>query len=368
MPLPPLCEVGESFAEIAPDYRRRLAAELYGDIPAPPDTLRYECKPLPTSGAQRLTLSMGLPAGVFEVDTALWLPQGDGPFPLICGLDFVGPAGLLFDDEFPLDPDAVIVARPEFGSPDGVLRDTLRGTSAPNWPVSLLTAQGYAVMVSCYGSWVPDQAEACKKAGLMPLIEGETGAISLWAWAIQRMVDVAETLDDIDSGRITVAGHSRLGKAALWASAEDARILTVFASSSGAAGAAPACHGVGETLVELHDRFPHWLRPGWEARGLTTDQHALIALSCPGSVYLAAAEDDLWADPLGSYAALVVASSVWPDIDAGAWPQPEAIWRPGARVANGHLGYHLRAGGHALLPYDWHLFLEFLSGQAPSMG
>lgn len=352
--LPPLTERAEMLGA--------LASGLYGPMPSPPADMTLDRTPLPTSRAERLVLTLTLPRGTVSVDAALWLPDGPGPFPVIVGLDFIGPAGILPDRDFPLDPRAVIVTRPEFGGHDGTLTDSLRGTSAINWPVSLLTAQGYAVLISCYGSWVPDHRGIWDQRGVAPRIAETCGAITLWAWALARLIDAASRVPQIDAARVAVAGHSRLGKAALWAAANDDRISAVLASSSGAAGAAPARHPVGETLEQLRGRFPHWLlRPGSGGRP-ATDQHALLALAHPAAVYLAGAEDDLWADPLGSYLALVAASAAWADAPED-WPDPQALWHPGARVVRGALGFHLRAGGHALLPHDWHGFLEFLRGQ-----
>lgn len=361
--LPDPCRTGERFDDVAPALRQRFADGMYGRFPEPPGAIHMDIAAMPTSGGERLTLTMALPKGKFEVDAALWRPKGGGGRPLICGLDFIGPAGVMADRDFPLDPAARIVERPEFGAPDGFLRDTLRGTSATNWPVSFLNSRGYAVLLSGYGSWVPDHPGSSQDTGLFPMFGATTGAISGWAWAISRLIDVAEMLPDIDATRISVAGHSRLGKAALWASANDPRISAVFASSSGAAGAGPASHPVGETLSQLVQRFPHWLAAHAKTNPAELDQHGLLALSCPRKVYLSGAEDDLWADPVGSYVALVAASSVWPGGAFTPWPAPEQVWSTGARVTNGPMGFHMRGGGHALLPYDWQGFLDFLEGR-----
>ena len=114
------------------------------------------------------------------------------------------------------------------------------------------------------------------------------------------------------------------------------------------------------TLAQLQDRFPHWLRPGAQ-RPPDLDQHALLALASPRAVYLAAAEDDLWADPMGSYMALVAASRAWLGADGSIWPDPAQVWTSKRQITNGPLGFHLRTGGHALLPYDWRQFLAFLA-------
>ena len=61
---------------------------------------------------------------------------------------------------------------------------------------------------------------------------GETGKISLWAWAAMRIMDYLQTRDDIDLANIGVVGHSRLGKTALWTAANDERFRFVHLFAS----------------------------------------------------------------------------------------------------------------------------------------
>ena len=341
-------------------WRKELSDTIYGPLPSAPAELEVEVIPLAGSPAQRIeiTTRSANDARALTVYAALWRSESRGDAPLIAGLGFASPVGILAGPGFPVDTRARIHCRPELDVENGRLHDVLRGTEAHRWPVEMLTARGYAVMVSCYGSWAPDDPDEFKWHGACPFAGLDTGAISLWAWAIQRLLDAAERLGGLDMEKVAVAGHSRLGKAALWAAANDTRIGAVLANNSGCAGAAPAGHAIGETLAQMAAAFPHWIKPKRHANSL--DQHHLLACTAPRKVYVASAEQDLWADPASTYLALVAASEAWPE--SCSWPSVEAMWAGERQTLHAALGHHLRPGGHELLPYDWQRFLDFLDG------
>src|SRR5690606_19138476 len=117
----------------------------------------------------------------------------EGPVPVIVALGFVGPAGILFCDAYPLDPLAVVTAPPPVGVLDGRLGEQVRGSLGYRFPVPLIGRAGYALILSCYGSWVPDDPARWRAHGLWPLLglddaDEPPGALALWAWAYQRLV------------------------------------------------------------------------------------------------------------------------------------------------------------------------------------
>lgn len=326
-----------------------FATALYGPVPPPPAALgiaRMPCGP-----AERISLHIQTETGRGEFDLLLWLP-GDraGAVPLIAALDFVGPFGLP-DLPFPPDPRAIICAPRDLGGEAQNLGPTLRGVTGHRWPIADLHEAGFGLLLGCYGSFVPDDPLAWTEAGLKPLLGQGAGAITLWAWALHRLLDVAEALPE--AGPVVLAGHSRLGKAALWAGATDPRVAGVFANASGCAGAAPAAHRVGETLPQLTDRYPHWLRDGAAVPdGL--DQHHLLAAIAPRPLVLTGARDDIWADPVGSYLALCAASG------SRDWPEAAEMWSRGGTIRRGTMCHGLRDGGHDLTAADWAVALPFL--------
>jgi hypothetical protein len=179
-------------------------------------------------------------------------------------------------------------------------------------------------------------------------------------------MDYFETDRRVDATRVAVVGHSRGGKAALWAGAEDERFAITIANESGEGGAALTRRVFGETLARITTSFPHWFAGRYKdfagrVEALPIDQHMLLSLIAPRAVYVASADEDLWADPRGEFLSQVHASPVfalWGDAPMRADEMPP-LNRP---LIRGGRGYHVRNGVHNLTPYDWDRFIEFADG------
>ena len=253
--------------------------------------------------------------------------------------------------------------------------DPTRKEKSGFWPAEQLIARGYGIAALQVADLAPDDAKRFRD-GAIALFEGAGGgvadgarpgnawaALAAWAWGASRALDYFESDRRVDARRVAVVGHSRGGKAALWAGAEDERIGMIIANESGEGGAALTRRNFGETLARITTSFPHWFAGNYKSfagreASLPVDQHMLVALAAPRPIYVASADEDLWADPRGEFLSQVNASAVYalwgdPPIRADAMPPLE---RP---VIVGRRGYHVRRGTHNLTPYDWDRFADF---------
>src|SRR6185369_11358159 len=188
------------------------------------------------------------------------------------------------------------------------------------------------------------------------------GTIAAWAWGIMRAVDYLHMNPDIDTARIAVVGHSRLGKTALLAGAFDDRIDLIIPLQAGCGGTAPSRGKIGESVEKINTSFPHWFNDEFtkfntQPEKLPFDQNCLVALCAPRPVLFANAQEDTWANPDGQFDVLKAADPVYRLLGAGgldAKTMPELN-----RLVDSKLGYFIRPGKHSMTPTDWQIFRDF---------
>jgi hypothetical protein len=111
-----------------------------------------------------------------------------------------------------------------------------RGTEANQWQVEAVLARGYATATLYNGDLYPDHAHG-RDAGFAGVLgqsmtrqPDDWGAIAIWAWGLSRALDYLETDSELYATQVALHGHSRLGKAALWAAAQDQRFALVISN------------------------------------------------------------------------------------------------------------------------------------------
>ena len=199
-----------------------------------------------------------------------------------------------------------------------------------------------------------------------------TGRIGVWAWCLSRILDWLLTLDELNAAHTAVIGHSRLGKTALWAAANDERFWCAIANDAGFGGDACAKNGHGERVIDFINAGS-W---DWFCENFKNDvgkedfrlydQHFLLALIAPRLLCIGSAAQDRGADPEAQFLSALSASTVWENLGTSGLVTPDRMPTPGESFSDGNIHFHLREGTHFLSRTDWNCYMDFLRNRNPS--
>jgi hypothetical protein len=336
-------------------------SEVYGRRPGRPDALRFEVtkKDEAALGGKARRREVRIHFTSKEngpsMNMLLYLPaKAREPTPAFLGLNFRGNPTVSKDPGITLRKGD---------------KESDRGKSAGRWQADMVVDRGYSLATIWYGDIEPDDKRNAFSQGIHKVYGPANkippdgwGSIAAWGWGLSRALDYFETIDEIDPKRVSVIGHSRLGKTSLWAGAEDERFALVISNNSGCGGAALCRRAFGETVKRINTSFPHWFCDNFNKYNgreadLPVDQHMLIALMAPRPVYVASAVGDRWADPRGEYLSAKHADPVYRLL--GTKGLPALKMPPVDKPSMGRIGYHIRTGNHDVTAFDWKAYLDF---------
>ena len=312
----------------------------------------------------------------------IYLPaKATHPVPLVLGLNFAGNPSVNSDPGILLTPIWTRHPSATSDAPDTAPSYThdpapasSRGTQSSEWQVDEILARGYGFATIYYGDIEPDNPAGIASS-IRPLffapgqtapLPDEWGAFGAWAWGLSRALDYFQTVPQVDGSRIAVTGHSRLGKTADWAAAQDTRFAMILSTESGKAGQSLLRRSLGEDIRHLEDSFPYWFCANFKQwigreKELPVDGNLLLSLLAPRPLYVASAEGDRWSDPRGEFLSAADVGRVYAlfgkrGLETTQMPQVD-------HPIQHDVAYHIRTGKHDVTAFDWNAYLDFMDAQ-----
>lgn len=319
-----------------------LQREEYGYLPARPDAISFQVTPNIVSNfcagkaeLSRVQIDCSIKSKSFSFPVYAAVPTKAGKYPFFVHINF---------------RDCV---------PDRYM------------PTEELIDNGFAVLSFCYEDVTSDNGDFTNGLAGVLYEDGkrsptDPGKIAMWAWAAQRVLDYAQTLEKLDLDCAVVCGHSRLGKTALLAGATDQRFKFAYSNDSGCSGAAITRGKIGETVSAICSVFPFWFCENYkkymdDSCAMPFDQHYLTACIAPRYVCIGSAVEDTWADPTSEMLNCVAVSSVYDQYHMPGFIYEDREVVPGDAFFAGSVGYHMRSGSHYFSREDWQRLIQFVN-------
>lgn len=254
-----------------------------------------------------------------------------------------------------------------------------KGVDTHYAPIEEIIDNGFAYVHMCYNDIIVDTTPGFdfKKSfgenGIGKVFfqgEGressEWGKIAMWAYGGSRVVDYLMTRDDIDKDCISVAGHSRLGKTALWCAAQDERIFAGLVNCSGFGGAGLMVGLARDKFKSLAEgcQIEWWCEKAKEyqedATLLPYDAHFIVAACAPRYVNILSADGDMTRYQLADFMSAAASSPAFENLGLKGFVSDEELPHPTVVYNEGHIGYALRPGSHFFSRWDWNRHMEFV--------
>lgn len=322
-----------------------LLREEYGYLPPAPEQMSWTVTEnyLPDvagkANISKVMLTCRVRGKDFSFPIYTAIPKGDGPYPFFIHVNFR-------DDV----PDRYM-------------------------PTEELIDNGFACISFSYNDVSTDDGDFTNGLAGVLYENGQRGPtdpgkIAMWAWAVHRAMDYAQTLECLDMSRSVVCGHSRLGKTALLAGATDKRFAFVYSNDSGCSGAAITRDKDGETVRDIcESRFPYWFCENYRKyidneHNMPFDQHYLLAVIAPRYVCVGCAAEDTWADPDSEILCCAAAGEAYEAMGIPGFISEDRLPVTGDVFHEGSIGYHLRAGTHYFGREDWQKLIRFVNTHA----
>jgi hypothetical protein len=282
------------------------------------------------------------------IDATVTFPKQAGKVPALIDYAYIWPANFKLPGPPPPDTQAMVLNR---------------GWAQVDYRPQLLQADTAAQM----------------QQGVIGLVRWprerhDWGALRAWGWGASKLREELANDPRIDGSQVSLAGHSRFGKAVLVAAAFDHRFADALVSSSGAGGAKLMRRDFGEAWTNMAGSYAfHWYTPEvMEYAGhktvadLPVDAHMLIALRAPRLLFVSsgsADKGDAWVDPKGMWIATSLAEPAWKLFGLAVPPSAEM-----PKVLVGYRDYPLAFYQHDQGHVPWPSYEHFMDHEAKFAG
>jgi hypothetical protein len=200
----------------------------------------------------------------------------------------------------------------------------------------------------------PDHKGSRSEGVFLLYPEYDWGAIAVWAWAYQPVLDVLDELGYANMDQVVCTGHSRGGQTAVAAGIFDERIDMVVPCTGGYGSCGTlrirdpkGVRGAMDYIDHLKRNVPHWFNERYfEFAGhqskLPFDAHTLVALVAPRPLLNTNATEDEYNNTLSIEAGIRTGRLVY------GWMQLPDRCR-----------LHWRPGKHGQMEDDWRALLDY---------
>jgi hypothetical protein len=241
----------------------------------------------------------------------------------------------------------------------------------PSCPIEEILDEGFALAIWDYLDVTSDDGDFNKGiAGVFSHQEDSGwGKLGMWAYSMSRVTDYLKTLKEFANTPFAAISFSRLGKAALWAGAQDERLDFVMPFGSGTGGVGFTRRNRKESITELQDRNWFWFCKNFrryknDADSLPFDQHFAIAACAPRKFMTSISQEDEWTDVENEYLSCFAASEGYLLAGGRGFIAPDKLPYAPVSFLKGDIALGLRHGTHFLSRADWRLAMEYIGGSS----
>ena len=339
------CEMGDAYGEEQQRLKSLLEKYCYGTYPKFCGVPKAEVLETPDelygvkADCMKASLTFPTPGGDFTMPVELMIPTSAVEVPVVLCIRF--------RDIRPSTEDIQLVIDSGFAYASFNYQDAVKDSHDSDFTDDLA------------GKYINITKEEKREPEV-------TGKIGLWAYAASRVMDWFYSIPRLDVWHVALVGHSRLGKTALWAAANDYRFWCVCSNESGFGGAACARHGKGERISDfVRSGSKDWFSESFldyqdREDERPFDQHFLLALIAPRLMCVGSALEDKGADPEAEFLTALTVSPLWERFGRTGLVCPDRMPVPGDVFGSGCIQYHLREGKHGFVHEDWERYMSFM--------